>query len=190
MKLLIPLLLLVHVVIVVTSASGGAEGVTTPRIPETIRPHLDAIEHAVARARRQADAESMALIEADLAFALDARLRTVGEAFGSRMLPDAKIISPGQPVVIGPEKIREAFADNQATWWWGPEEARVDGLLGVTWGIACIAVIPQAGEPAQILRTRYLTVWRKDPCGEWKIWLDIGNQGMGLEMPPQTGAQP
>jgi len=30
-------------------------------------------------------------------------------------------------------------------------------------------------------QTRYVSDWRRDSAGQWRIWVDIGNAGPGLE---------
>ena len=115
------------------------------------------------------------LMEADLEFASDAKKRGVAAAFADRYHPDGKLIGPGAPVLVGPEAVRAALADDRSNWSWAPEEAAQAGDLGVTWGHATITYADAAGRPASV-KTRYVTVWRRDSSSTWKIWIDIGNR--------------
>ncbi|MBA3678302.1 MAG: nuclear transport factor 2 family protein [Sphingosinicella sp.] len=129
-----------------------------------------------AAATRPASYAEQDLMNADRAFAADARARGVAIAFAERYHPNGKLISPGVSVLTGPDAIKAALADDRSDWVWAPEEAQVSGDLGVTWGRATISYRDSKNNPV-VARTRYVTVWRRDLQGQWKIWLDIGNRG-------------
>jgi ketosteroid isomerase-like protein len=58
---------------------------------------------------------------------------------------------------------------------WQPDHARVsdDGTLGYTMGLARITR-RKGDSSVTVGRTRYLTVWRRQPDGRWKVDADIG----------------
>lgn len=148
----------------------------------TVEEEIARIE-ALAEAARAADgpADVKSLLEADLAFAADARARHVSDAFADRFLPDGKTFPDGQPIVVGPDAVRQALKDSQAEWRWAPVEAKVDGNLGVTWGRAFLVL--RGGEEAdRTYRSRYVTVWsRENENSDWKIWIDLGAQAAPQE---------
>lgn len=157
------------------AASGSVDSARaeTPRSD----PRLAAVIAAETRSRAAAaDPSTRSLVEADIQFSADARARGVGPAFSAVFDTDGKLIGPDSPVVIGPDAVGEAFKDDQAEWWWAPVEARVNGDLGVTWGIAAILLAGSKQQPYAI-NTRYVTAWRRGADGHWRIWLDIGNRG-------------
>lgn len=138
---------------------------------------------ALAAAARAADVpeEVKEIFEADLAFAADARMRHVSDAFADRFLDDGKIFSNGRAVVVGPDAVRESLKANKAEWYWAPVEGKADGDVGVTWGRAFLVVRGEDGAEAQTYRSRYVTVWSRDENGDWKIWIDLGTQASAEE---------
>ncbi len=158
-----------------------------------LTPHLafaadapPAVDETAARAKIAAAAqtsranaktpEEKAVVEADLAFAADARKRGAQAAFVAVLHPDGKMFPPRQPVVVGVEAVRALFKDDTATWDWAPVQAVANGDLGVTWGIALISGKGEDGKPYAVT-TRYTTVWRRDAAGTWKLWIDVGTPG-------------
>lgn len=87
----------------------------------------------------------------------------------------------GGPLVVGPEAIRAnmkgLFADTTVRLTWAPDTALVAaaGDMGYTighWRLLRRAA-PADSAPA---RGRYLTVWKRQTDGGWKVAADIGNQ--------------
>jgi ketosteroid isomerase-like protein len=135
------------------------------------------IAAAAASARAGAkSAEESAIVAADLAFAADAKKRGAAEAFAAVMHPDGKMFPPRQPISVGVEAARAAFKDDKSLWEWAPVQVAASGDVGATWGIAAISGTGDDGKPFAIT-TRYVSVWRKDSTGTWKIWLDVGTPG-------------
>jgi len=129
-----------------------------------------------------------ALQEADRAFnRATAERRTEGwtEFFaddGAMMLPTGTIT--GQAAIR--ERMAKAFADTSFTLTWEPQQADVGaaGDLGYTLGRSEARFRDEQGRP--VVRTgRYLTVWKKQPDGSWKVARDIGVQD-----PPQARPGP
>lgn len=143
----------------------------------TIKEEIAKIE-ALAKAARTADVSDdvKSIFEADLDFGADARKRHVSDAFADRFVADGKMFPDSQPIVTGPEAVREALKASKAEWYWAPVEGRADGDVGVTWGRAFLVVRGVEGRPDQTYRGRYVTVWTRDDDGAWKIWIDLGTQ--------------
>lgn len=149
-----------------------------PQSPEQVLTEARAKIAAAAKATHAAakTAEEKAVVEADLAFAADAKIRGSEEAFATAIHPDGKIFPPRQPIAVGVEATRAAFKDDKSLWEWAPVQVAASGDLGVTWGIAAISGTSEDGKGFAIT-TRYVSVWRKVPSGEWKMWLDVGTAG-------------
>ena len=95
---------------------------------------------------------------------------------------DAKVFPPGAPVVAGKPAIREFVAGSLGTpgfrIWWEPQEVVVNagGDLGYTTGRNHLTM-PDAAGKLQTEDGRYVTVWRRDPDGEWRCVIDVWNGG-------------
>ena len=117
------------------------------------------------------------LIEADRAFAASVRDHGLG-AWLSTFTPSGMMISDGT-VHAGQEGIRQAvlpwFADSLFAFTWEPTFSAVSrsGDLGYTVGSYEVTAEGDAG-PVTGTGT-YLTVWRRQPDGTWKVEADIGN---------------
>jgi ketosteroid isomerase-like protein len=85
------------------------------------------------------------------------------------------------PLILGHAAIRgamtPAFADSTRKLRWEPVSAEVsaDGSLGYTIG-NWRQVRLEKGTETELSRGRYLTVWRRQADGSWKVEADIGNQ--------------
>jgi ketosteroid isomerase-like protein len=81
--------------------------------------------------------------------------------------------------VTGPAAIRELMRDllddTLSSLRWAPDLADVsgDGTLGYTWGRWTLTVRDSSGSH-QAGQGRYLTIWRKQADGSWKVEGDIG----------------
>lgn len=103
-----------------------------------------------------------------------------GPAFSSWFAPDAVTLANGKPPVVG----RDVIAAG-ATWspksyqlTWTPEGARMGpkGDMGFTWGHYQGVAKDQEGNPVKTTG-RYMTVWKKQSDGSWKVALDASNDG-------------
>ncbi len=109
-----------------------------------------------------------------------ATARDGGAAFASWFAPDAVTLANGKAPVVGHDAIAA-----QATWTpqsyqltWTPEGARMgpSGDMGVTWGHYKGVSKDREGNPVTT-SGRYITVWKKQPDGQWKVSLDASNDG-------------
>jgi ketosteroid isomerase-like protein len=110
----------------------------------------------------------------------------------------AATFPPGKLVNVGRAPIRKgmaaAFADSSIHVAWYPVYAMVaaSGELGYTWGYYRWTGRDRNGAASSPLEGKYLTIWRRDGTGRWKVVVDTGNQGpvppnfFGAAAPPAT----
>lgn len=119
------------------------------------------------------------LIEADREFA---QRTTEGglDAWVRHFAPEGAMIS-GQGEITGEPYIRAAMvdvlSDTTIVFTWEPRRARAaeSGELGYTVGDYRISRRDSAGTIAETLdRGMYVTIWRRQPDGGWKVVVDIG----------------
>lgn len=98
-----------------------------------------------------------------------------GKAFATWFAPDAVTLNNGQPAVQGRTNIAAtatwAPADYQLTW--SPQGAAMgpSNDMGYTWGSYEGRSKDKNGQPVTT-SGRYITIWRKQPDGSWKIALE------------------
>jgi ketosteroid isomerase-like protein len=103
--------------------------------------------------------------------------------------PDARVILTGQPVVVGTEAIRQMIDGTRAIPGfhiaWTPDSAVVSpsGDFGYTYGTNRITA-PDSTGTLRTAEGRYITVWRKEPDGQWRCSVDISNEGPASRGPP------
>ncbi len=107
-----------------------------------------------------------------------------GKAFAAWFASDAVSIANGKPPVQGHDAIAA-----QATWsasayqlTWTPDGGLMgaSGDMGYTWGHYSGRAKDAAG--SDIVTTgRYITMWKKQTDGNWKVVLDASNEGPALE---------
>jgi ketosteroid isomerase-like protein len=125
-----------------------------------------------------------------LLFDLEARFAKAtaeggGKAFATWFADDGVSMSNGQAPIHG----REAIA-KQTTWspedyqlLWTPTDGVMSpaGDMGYTWGHYEGRSKDKDGN-TKVSTGRYLTIWRKEPDGSWKVVLDAGS-----DEPPNAG---
>lgn len=108
-----------------------------------------------------------------------------GKAFASFFAADGVTLANGKAPVIG----RDAIAA-QATWnpkdyqlIWTPQggQMNISGDMGFTWGHYEGHSKDRAGNPI-VTGGRYMTIWKKQSDGTWKVALDSSN-----DEPPAAG---
>jgi ketosteroid isomerase-like protein len=133
--------------------------------------------------RRDVSAESTKLLEADLAFSRLCEEKGAATAFYEFLTPDAVNLPPGEFPIKGREAIRvHLSAGPQGVLTWKPAGAETSrsGDLGYTWGAYEFSVTGPDGRP-QTSYGKYVTIWKKQADGSWKVVLDTGNSS-----PPPT----
>lgn len=129
------------------------------------------------------DAGVQPLLEADRRFAEDTE-RGGGKACLAWFADDAVTLSNGKPVVQGKAAIGRDTDWNPKDYQlsWSPDGARMGPSrdMGVTWGAYHGHSHDHQGNPV-VTRGRYITVWKKDAAGGWKVVLDASN-----DAPPES----
>jgi len=122
--------------------------------------------------------ERQALLQADIAFAEDVA-QGGAEAWGSYFAEDGRWYT-SEGWLIGRDAILEfaeqVFGDESVELSWTPEVAEVAyyGDMGYTIGTYEFVQGDPEGDSVRMNGT-YVTIWRKQADGSWKIAVDIGN---------------
>jgi ketosteroid isomerase-like protein len=118
-------------------------------------------------------------MEADRLFAVETSARGL-DGWMDAYASDAVRLRLGGIAVQGLDAVRTAdaplFADPARRLLWEPTDAGVfaDGLHGFTTGTSAFVTV-EDGVVADTLSTgRYVTFWRRDEDGTWKVILDTG----------------
>jgi ketosteroid isomerase-like protein len=130
-----------------------------------------------------------ALLEAelkktDLEFA-DATDKRGVEGWVSYFATDGAQLSARAEVVRGPDAVREQmsqfFAKGDRKLSWKPLLVQVSpaGDMGYTYGPYEVLSVGRDGVTEVIRRGTYMTVWRREKDGRWKVIADLGSQEPG-----------
>jgi ketosteroid isomerase-like protein len=125
------------------------------------------------------------LIAADKAFSALSVAKGSNAAFLATLADDGRIFGTGnEPPIFGKAAAVARFADpksgnddprlNVLSWVPDHDEVSKDGTLGYTDGHWLFEAAPDAKSKRQNLTGHYVTVWRKDASGAWKVIADIG----------------
>ncbi len=123
---------------------------------------------------------------ADVAFLFDLEKRFAhdtavggGAAFAKWFADDAVTLSNGKAPVVGRAAIAAATVWSPADYQllWSPEGGRMSagGDMGFTWGHFVGHAKDRDGNPVDTTG-RYMTVWKKQADGSWKVELDASNE--------------
>ena len=118
----------------------------------------------------------MVLFDLDARFAKDVLARG-GAAFADWFAGDGVALNNGQAPLIGKVAIGKSAnwspKDYELTW--TPTDAMMgpSGDMGYTWGHYEGRSKDANGNPV-LTSGRYITMWRKEPDGNWKVVLDAG----------------
>jgi len=119
------------------------------------------------------------LYDLEAKFAADTA-RGGGPAFASWFAPDAVTLANGKAPVVGHDAIAAAAtrAPDAYQLTWTPEGARIStsGDMGFTWGHYTGASKDSNGGTIKT-QGRYMSVWKKQPDGTWKVEVDASNEG-------------
>lgn len=123
------------------------------------------------------EAERTALLDADRAWS---QTPPDVESFVDFFADDAHFLTPEGPTAVGQAEIREAvssmFATEGFSLTWEPTEAVVSesGDLGYTVGTFELTMNDPDGN-AVTREGKYLSTWRKQEDGQWKVTVDAPN---------------
>ena len=116
-------------------------------------------------------------MKADREFAAAAKQHGVAIAFREFAAPEALSLPMGETPIRGREAIFEAmsaFPPGELLWQPVGADLARSGDLGYTWGTYEFRTHDAEGKPAT-RHGKYLTVWKKQADGAWKIVVDTGN---------------
>lgn len=130
--------------------------------------------------------------------AADASFEKAGEArdlaqFVSFYAADATVFPPNGPMITTPEGIKKSFGEMLAlpgfglSWQATKAEASASGDLGYTQGTYRLTANGPDGKPMED-RGKYVTVWKKEAGGSWKVVADIFNSDLPAPAPPAAAA--
>jgi ketosteroid isomerase-like protein len=94
---------------------------------------------------------------------------------------DAQVFEPGQPVYQGKAAIRKYVSDSLNTpgfkiYWVSKDPVfSPDGKMAYMSGVDEITV-PDPKGGLTTMHTRGISIWRRDPDGEWHCTIDIANE--------------
>ena len=132
------------------------------------------------------DQQKAALMEADKAWA---QTTTDAEKLMTYFAPDAALSPQGMPVAQGTDAIRQAITGMMAmpgfalTWEAAKADVGASGDLGYTAGAYTLTVNDATGTP-MTEKGKYVTVWKKQADGTWKVEQDIFNADAPPPPPP------
>ena len=127
--------------------------------------------------RKSAEDVKAELVAADKAFSAKSHKDGPEAAFQAFLTAHAKLLSN---YAEGAEGVRQTFMQypKTATLEWEPAfaDASESGELGYTWGRYTLFVpSPGNGLPPLLRKGTYVTIWRRQSDGSWKVVLDGGN---------------
>ena len=127
------------------------------------------------------EAERASLMEADRAwFEAYSTSDSPLDTLVALMVADVYVLPPDAPMARDKEESRAVFAELEAmpefSLTWSPSTADVGGAgdLGYTIGTYHMGFQDPEGNPLEI-DGKYLTVWKKQPDGTWKVAADMFN---------------
>lgn len=141
--------------------------------------------HHVSRASASSSVPEQ-LLQADRDFDL-ATAEQGADGWVSYFAPDGKMFLRDGRIVQGHEAIRElmapAFADPDYSLRWSPLAAEASGELGYTYGDYTSSGKDKEGNAVKRYG-RYVTIWKKQADGAWKVAADIGTPPAETPPPP------
>jgi Domain of unknown function (DUF4440) len=125
--------------------------------------------------------ERQAMIEADCAFSSLSEKLGIHQAFLQSIDSSCILLRSNLKPIVGSNAIIALFKkgdDSKYTMVWKPlsSEVAVSSDMGFTYGIYELRVKNENSKPQ---KGTYLSIWKKNPDGKWKLWLDTGNEGIG-----------
>ncbi len=119
------------------------------------------------------------ILNTDKAFSDMSRQVGMKKAFIQYISKEGALIRPGHLPIIGADAIDflSQLNDTAYTISWVPSHGDIaaSGDLGYTYGIYTLATEDTT------LKGTYVNVWKKQPDGDWKFVIDIGNEGVDLK---------
>ena len=122
--------------------------------------------------------ENMALLQADVAFSTLSKSKGMKTAFLECLDSNATILRPGHLPIEGAGAIDYLIQQDDAavSYSWDPHHAEVaqSGELGYTYGV----YLMQSKETEETKYGTYVSVWKKQSDGNWKLLIHSANEGV------------
>jgi ketosteroid isomerase-like protein len=119
------------------------------------------------------------LLKADRAFSKMSEEEGVKNAFIKYIDSDGILLRPNQYPIIGADAVDFISQNEDSTFimTWEPKGCTVaqSGELGYTYGVYTIKL----KRNNRIFQGTYVSVWKKQPDGQWRFVVDSGNEGVG-----------
>ncbi len=119
------------------------------------------------------------LLALDAAFSRASVETSTSDAFAAYLAEDAVELQAGQPPRRGRPSIvldlRDEPGSPRSVLRWTPEEGSASGDLGYTWGRYELSLPAKGSRDARVLKGRYMSVWRREAGGAWKVIVDMGS---------------
>ena len=134
--------------------------------------------------------QKTALMDADKAWA---QTTTDIEKMMTYFAADASLSPQGMPIAEGHDAIKQAISGMMAmpgfalTWEATKADVGASGDLGYTVGAYTVTMGDSTGTP-MTEKGKYVTVWKKQPDGQWKVVQDIFNADAPPPPPPPAPA--
>jgi ketosteroid isomerase-like protein len=149
---------------------------------------------AFAASKDSVEADKQALLKAEADFE-KAREQKGLEGWLSFFADDTLDLPAGLPIASGKDVMRKRLQthwDNNVHLKWQPVKVDVarSGDLGYTAGNWQIPVLDKRINKRVVITGKYLTVWKKQKDGSWKVVADLGNQDPVPTQSPAPAATP
>ena len=131
------------------------------------------------------------LLKADRDFSALSAQQGFPAAVTAWFAEDAVELPNKENPVIGKSAILANLAAQPAPGFlsWEPRRAEASGDLGYTWGEYKLQYRENGGV-AQMKTGKYVSIWKRQADGGWKVIVDIGNPGPDSPQPSQSSGGP
>lgn len=129
-------------------------------------------------AEKKPIADPKVLIDADIAFSDYSVKHGIQKAFIEFAHDSVVLLKPKRMPIVGKLSLIKSYegkSDSGVVLTWKPAKAIISksGELGYTYGFWTFVAKTDSSHGT------YMTVWKKDPSGQWKYIADTGNEGLG-----------
>ncbi len=122
--------------------------------------------------------EKLTLLKIDKDFAVASLKNGMKAAFLEHIDSNGVLLRPNSAPIIGADAVDYLIAQNDTNYkmTWTPKAAEVaaSGDLGYTYGVYEIKL----NATGSIITGTYVSIWKKELNGKWKVVLDSGNEGV------------
>jgi ketosteroid isomerase-like protein len=129
--------------------------------------------------------EKLVLLDADRAFSKMSEEKGMKTAFMDYIDSNGVLLRPGYLPIVGADAVDflSQLPENEYTMKWEPAGGDIakSGEMGYTYGT--FKITPNTKDT--VVYGTYVSVWKKQADGSWKLVLDSGNEGVGQEEPVQ-----